>query len=33
MLYADLENAMSNAIYQRLGYAPVCDAADNRFDG
>jgi predicted GNAT family acetyltransferase len=33
MLYADLANATSNAIYQRLGYWPVCDAADYHFDG
>ena len=33
MLYADLANATSNAIYQRLGYWPVCNAADYRFDG
>src|SRR5262249_25388668 len=33
MLYADLANAMTNAIYQRLGYAPGGDAADYRFDG
>jgi predicted GNAT family acetyltransferase len=27
MLYTDLANPVSNAIYARLGYAPVCDAA------
>jgi predicted GNAT family acetyltransferase len=32
MLYADLANPTSNAIYQRLGYRPVSDAAEYRFD-
>lgn len=33
MLYTDLANATSNAIYRRLGYSPMCDAAAYRFDG
>jgi GNAT superfamily N-acetyltransferase len=31
-LYADVANAASNAIYRRLGYAPVCDVARYVFD-
>ncbi|MCI0435180.1 MAG: GNAT family N-acetyltransferase [Gemmatimonadetes bacterium] len=31
-LYTDLANPTSNAIYQRLGYEPVCDVMDWRFD-
>ena len=31
MLYTDLANAASNRIYQRIGYEPVCDAAEYRF--
>ena len=27
-LYTDLANPTSNAIYQRIGYEPVCDAAE-----
>lgn len=27
-LYADCKNAASNAIYERLGFAPICDASD-----
>ena len=27
-LYTDLDNRTSNAIYQRLGYEPVCDVLD-----
>ncbi|HEX2168461.1 MAG TPA: GNAT family N-acetyltransferase [Longimicrobiales bacterium] len=30
-LYTDLANPVSNTIYQRLGYAPVCDAVDIAF--
>ncbi len=30
-LYTDLANPTSNAIYQRIGYEPVCDAVDYRF--
>jgi GNAT superfamily N-acetyltransferase len=32
-LYADKANATSNAIYRRLGYEPVADVADWRFEG
>lgn len=31
-LYTDLANPTSNAIYQRLGYRPVCDAVDLLFE-
>ena len=31
-LYTDLSNPTSNAIYQRIGYQPVCDIVDYRFD-
>ena len=31
-LYTDLANPTSNAIYQRIGYEPVCDASDVRFE-
>jgi len=31
MLYTDLANPTSNRIYQRIGYEPVCDAAEYRF--
>jgi GNAT superfamily N-acetyltransferase len=31
MLYTDLANPTSNAIYQRIGYRPVCDAQDHQF--
>ncbi len=31
-LYTDLPNPTSNAIYQRIGYEPVCDVVDLRFD-
>lgn len=31
-LYTDLANPTSNAIYQRIGFAPVCDAVDIVFD-
>jgi len=30
-LYTDLSNPTSNAIYQRLGYQPVCDVMDYEF--
>ena len=30
-LYTDLGNPVSNAIYQRLGYEPVCDVLDRVF--
>ncbi len=29
-LYTDLANPTSNAVYGRVGYVPVCDAADHR---
>lgn len=31
-LYTDLANPTSNEIYRRIGYEPVCDAADIRFE-
>jgi uncharacterized protein len=31
-LYTDLANPVSNAIYQRIGYRPVCDSAVYRVD-
>jgi predicted GNAT family acetyltransferase len=31
-LYTDLANATSNAIYERIGYVRVCDAAQIAFD-
>ena len=31
-LYTDLANPTSNAIYQRIGFEPVCDAVDMVFD-
>jgi uncharacterized protein len=31
-LYTDLSNPTSNSIYQRIGYEPVCDVVDYRFD-
>lgn len=33
MLYADLGNLTSNAIYQRVGYRRVGDASEYRFTG
>jgi GNAT superfamily N-acetyltransferase len=30
-LYTDLANPVSNAIYRRIGYEPVCDATDIEF--
>lgn len=32
-LYTDLANPTSNAIYQRIGYVPICDAVDIEFSG
>ena len=31
-LYTDLANPTSNRIYQRIGYEPVCDSDEYRFD-
>src|SRR5262245_22979216 len=31
-LYTDLTNPTSNAIYQKIGYEPVCDSEDMVFD-
>lgn len=31
-LYTDLSKPTSNTIYQRIGYKPVCDVVDYRFD-
>jgi predicted GNAT family acetyltransferase len=31
-LYTDLSNPTSNAIYQRIGYEQVCEAAEYRFE-
>ncbi len=33
MLYTDLANPTSNALYQRIGYERVCDSAMVAFDG
>jgi predicted GNAT family acetyltransferase len=33
MLYTDLANPTSNAIYRRIGYLPVTDAAMYRLTG
>jgi hypothetical protein len=32
-LYTDLSNPTSNAIYQKIGYRPVCDVDEIRFTG
>ena len=32
MLVTDLANATSNGTYRRIGYLPVCDSADYRFE-
>jgi predicted GNAT family acetyltransferase len=31
-LYTDLSNAISNSIYRRIGYRPVCDVIDWTFE-
>jgi uncharacterized protein len=31
-LYTDLANPTSNSIYQQIGYVPVCDSAQYRFE-
>ena len=32
VLYADLSNPTTNALYQRMGYRPLCDSRDYHFD-
>ena len=32
VLYTDLDNPTSNSIYQKVGYQPVCDSVNYRFD-
>jgi predicted GNAT family acetyltransferase len=32
VLFTDLTNPVSNAIYQRIGFEPVTDVAHLRFD-
>lgn len=32
MLFTDLSNETSNRIYRRIGYEPVCDVAEYRFE-
>jgi hypothetical protein len=32
VLYADLSNPTTNALYQRMGYRPLCDTLDYHFD-
>jgi len=31
ILYTDLSNPTSNSIYQKIGYKPVCDCINYRF--
>ena len=31
-LFTDLANPISNSIYQKIGYRPICDFAEYRFD-
>jgi len=31
-LYTDLANPVSNSIYQRIGYRPVCDSNEYDFE-
>jgi predicted GNAT family acetyltransferase len=31
-LYTDLTNPLSNRIYQRIGYRPVCEVVDYMFE-
>lgn len=33
VLYTDLANPTSNAIYQRIGYEPLCDSLELKFEG
>ncbi|MNP50491.1 FR47-like protein [compost metagenome] len=32
VLYTDLANPTSNSIYQKIGYTPVCDSLQLRFE-
>ena len=32
VLYTDLANPISNSIYQKIGYVPICDSLEIRFD-
>jgi uncharacterized protein len=32
VLYTDLANPISNGIYRKIGYLPICDSLDIRFD-
>jgi hypothetical protein len=32
VLFTDLANPTSNAIYRRIGYQPVCDAVEIAFE-
>jgi predicted GNAT family acetyltransferase len=32
-LYTDLANPVSNSIYQKIGYMPVCDSLEIKFEG
>jgi len=32
VLYTDLANPISNSIYMKIGYKPICDSADIKFD-
>lgn len=32
VLYADLANSTTNALYQKMGYRPICDVRDYHFD-
>lgn len=31
VLFADLANPVSNSVYQKIGYRPICDVSDLRF--
>ena len=31
VLYTDLSNPTSNSIYQKIGYAPICDSMEIKF--
>jgi predicted GNAT family acetyltransferase len=32
VLYTDLANPTSNSIYQKIGYVPICDSLEIKFD-